>query len=103
MQNYKKKIWILFFIPVLAVVLCGKPVLANVPTAAQVDPGLMTADFFLVRPVGTVATVTGFVIFLVSSPFSALGGNSHEAWESLVASPANYTFHRPLGVFPEKY
>ena len=63
------------------------------------EPGLMTADVALARPVGAVATVAGFAIFLVSSPFSALGGNSKEAWQSLVESPANYTFKRPLGHF----
>jgi hypothetical protein len=63
------------------------------------EPGLMTADVALARPVGAVATVTGFAIYLISSPFSALGGNSKEAWQSLVASPANYTFKRPLGHF----
>ena len=63
------------------------------------DPGLMTADVALARPVGAVATVAGFAIYLISSPFSALGGNSKEAWESLVQSPANYTFKRPLGHF----
>ena len=63
------------------------------------EPGLMTADVALARPVGAVATVAGFAVFLVSSPFSALGGNSKEAWQSLVESPANYTFKRPLGHF----
>ena len=63
------------------------------------EPGLMTADVALARPVGAVATVAGFAIFLVSSPFSALGGNSKEAWQSLVESPANYTFKRPVGHF----
>jgi len=38
-------------------------------------------------------------IFVVSVPFSALGGNSQEAWNSLVVSPADYTFKRPLGHF----
>ncbi|NLX19489.1 MAG: hypothetical protein GXY53_09475 [Desulfobulbus sp.] len=63
------------------------------------DAGLMTADAVLARPAGVVATVAGFAMYLISSPFSALGGNSEEAWQSLVASPANYTFKRPLGHF----
>lgn len=64
------------------------------------DPGLMmTTDLVLARPAGAVATVTGFALFLVSSPFSLLGGNSGEAWDNLVAAPAAYTFHRPLGNF----
>ena len=59
----------------------------------------MAADIVLARPVGTVATVTGFALFVVSSPFSALGGNSKEAWDTLVVSPGQYTFKRPLGDF----
>jgi hypothetical protein len=59
----------------------------------------MAADIALARPVGTVATVAGFALFLVSSPFSVLGGNTKEAWETLVVPPATYTFQRPLGHF----
>jgi hypothetical protein len=66
------------------------------------DPGaMMTADLALARPVGAVATVTGFALFLVSSPFSLLGGNADEAWEQLVVAPASYTFKRPLGHFEQ--
>jgi len=85
---------------VLTVVFSTTPVLSEDCAAGlQKDPGLMTADIALARPVGAVATVAGLAIFVVSSPFSALGGNSKEAWESLVASPADYTFKRPLGHF----
>lgn len=69
------------------------------------DPGLMmTTDLALARPVGAAATVTGFALFLVSSPFSLIGGNAGEAWDSLVTAPATYTFKRPLGHFetPER-
>ena len=65
----------------------------------QKEPGLMAADALAARPVGAVATLTGLAVFIVSSPFSALGGNTKEAWESLVVSPASYTFQRPLGEF----
>jgi len=60
---------------------------------------VMTADIILVRPLGLVATLCGSVIFLVSSPFSAMGGNTQEAWDVLVAEPAEFTFKRPLGHF----
>ncbi|MGD9946972.1 MAG: hypothetical protein AB7U29_00675 [Desulfobulbus sp.] len=64
------------------------------------DPGLlMTADLALARPVGAAATVAGFALFLVSSPFSLLGGNAGEAWDNMVTAPASYTFKRPLGHF----
>ena len=51
---------------------------------------------------GAAATVTGFALFLVSSPFSLLGGNAGEAWDNLVAAPASYTFNRPLGHFEKQ-
>jgi hypothetical protein len=59
----------------------------------------MAADIALARPLGAMATVAGLAIFVVSAPFSVLGGNSQEAWNSLVVSPADYTFNRPLGHF----
>ena len=61
----------------------------------------MAIDLLAVRPLGIVATVAGAAVFLVSWPFSALGGNSDEAWDTLVADPAVYTFKRPLGDFEE--
>ena len=97
MQKYSKSVLASLL---LTVVLSGIPVWAkDCSPGLQKDPGLMVADAALARPVGTVATVTGFVFFVVSSPFSALGGNSKEAWDSLVVSPSEYTFKRPLGHF----
>ena len=100
MQNCSKRMQALFLLTVFAAVFCAAPVLAyDCQAQSQKDPGLMAADAALARPVGAVATVAGFAVFLVSSPFSALGGNTQEAWDSLVAAPATYTFKRPLGHF----
>ena len=65
------------------------------------DPsgGAMMFDLALVRPVGIIATAVGCVFFVVSSPFSALGGNIDAASEKLIKDPAAYTFKRPLGEF----
>jgi hypothetical protein len=65
------------------------------------DPsgGAMMFDLAVVRPVGIVATAVGCVFFVVSSPFSALGGNIDTAGEKLVKDPASFTFKRPLGEF----
>ena len=71
----------------------------NAPTTARRDPAAMTVDLVVARPAGAVATVAGAAIFLVSWPFAALGGNTDETWDSLVADPAAYTFQRPLGDF----
>ena len=71
----------------------------NAPTTARRDPATMAVDLVVARPAGAVATVAGAAIFLVSWPFAALGGNTEETWDSLVANPAAYTFQRPLGDF----
>ncbi|MGE4559696.1 MAG: hypothetical protein AB7E77_05830 [Desulfobulbus sp.] len=81
--------------------ISSSPAVEKDPTLPE-DPGLTTtADIALVRPVGAAATITGFALFLVSSPFSLLGGNAGEAWDNLVVAPAAYTFKRPLGHFEQ--
>ena len=59
----------------------------------------MLADTVMVRPLTLVGTAVGVVTFVVTLPFSALGGNVGEAGQILVVDPAKYTFIRPLGVF----
>ena len=61
--------------------------------------GEMVTDGILVRPLGIVSLVAGFGLFIISSPFSAIGGNIGEAWGTLVVEPAKFTFARPLGKF----
>ena len=65
------------------------------------DPsgGAMLYDVVVVRPVGLLATALGAVFFVISSPFSALGGNIDIAGEKLVKDPVAFTFKRPLGEF----
>lgn len=60
----------------------------------------MVADVVIARPVGLVATVVGSAIYVVSLPFSLLGGNEKQAREKLVKDPSSFTFKRPLGEFP---
>jgi hypothetical protein len=61
--------------------------------------GTMLADTVLVRVPMMAATAVGVVTFVVTLPFSALGGNVGQAGQILVVDPAKYTFVRPLGVF----
>jgi hypothetical protein len=63
------------------------------------DAAEMFADGLVVRPLGLGATVLGCATWLVTLPFSALGGNVHEATQKLVVQPATFTFVRPLGEF----
>jgi len=59
--------------------------------------GTMLADAFMVRPFMLVGTILGTATFIVTLPFSLLGGNAGEAGQKLVVDPAAYTFIRPLG------
>lgn len=57
----------------------------------------MTGDAIFARPVLLATTIIGSAVYLVSLPFSLLGGNAEEAGEVLVMGPAKATFVRCLG------
>lgn len=97
MSRSLKKVTAIMLIAITLVCLGGNAVAA----AGQEDPsaGAMTADLILGRPMGIVAVVLGSVVFVVSSPFSALGGNFSTAAQRLVVEPVMFTFKRPLGEF----
>ena len=63
--------------------------------------GAMILDGLIVRPLSLASTVVGGVIYVVTLPFSAIGGNAGQAGETLVLRPAEYTFSRCLGCFRE--
>ena len=62
------------------------------PTAAA-----MVGDALVARPGLILLTAAGTVLFVVTLPFSALGGNTGEAAQKLVIGPAKSTFLRCLG------
>ncbi len=57
----------------------------------------MALDGLIVRPITLVATVIGSAIWIVTLPFSLLGGNAMDAADSLIMTPARATFIRCLG------
>lgn len=59
--------------------------------------GDILLDMLVLRPVMMVSTVAGAAAFIVSLPFSALGGNVSDSAQTLVMEPIQYTFYRPLG------
>jgi len=63
------------------------------------DPtgGEMMADALVARPIGLATTILGAATFVVTLPFSALGGNIDQAAEKLVVEPGRETFVRCLG------
>ena len=56
-------------------------------------------DILLVRPIGAAATVAGFGVFAVASPFAAMADATEEVYDTLVTNPGEYTFCRDLGDF----
>jgi hypothetical protein len=85
----------------LSLIPCGTSALAQDRYGGMNDEGVesMLADFILVRPLGIIATAVGTIMFGLSSPFSALGGNIDEAYQKMMVEPARFTFKRPLGKF----
>lgn len=61
--------------------------------------GMMMWDVLVMRPIGIVGTALGSVVWLVSYPFAAWGGNTDQSTQKLVTNPFEWTFQRPLGEF----
>jgi len=100
MGTVKKKSLVLLIAAVLLFTWAASPALASEKqyTAGEDRNAVsMMFDLVVLRPLGLAATVVGTAFFIVSLPFSALGGNTGEAANKLVVAPAKYTFSRPLG------
>lgn len=65
-----------------------------------VERGFAAAgDLLVVRPLGAAATIGGFGLFAVASPFAAMADGTEEVFDTLVTKPGEYTFVRDLGDF----
>jgi hypothetical protein len=100
MHNIGKRSMILLLIAAMIFIPFGTSALAQSKDLDnKITAEAMVADILVVRPLGIVASVVGTAIFIVSLPFSALGGNTKIACQKLVEDPAKFTFKRPLGDF----
>ncbi len=103
MQIITKKLASYLMVCVLTMTSLSLPMVANAASygymsdSNQPTSGKMMADAFLVRPFMLVSTVVTTATFIITLPFSALGGNVGESAKTLVAEPAAYTFTRPMG------
>lgn len=61
----------------------------------------MIVDGLVYRPLSLAGTIIGTGIFIVTLPFSLIGGNVDQAGQALVVEPAQNTFQRCLGCLPE--
>ena len=99
--------------PVVASVLASTmlfaamaPVTAQAAESSKLDrPGemAMIGDAVFARPLLLVSTVVGAGLYVVTLPFSLLGGNPGEAGEVLVLNPGKNTFVRCLGCTPAQH
>ena len=58
-------------------------------------------DLLIVRPISLAGCAVGFTAFVVSSPFTAMAECVDESWDTLVKTPARFTFERDLGDFDD--
>lgn len=89
----------------ITVLLCSS-LLAQASESGSGDPRYtiqnppayaMLGDLLIARPLLVVATVIGAGAFVVSLPFTALGGGVGDAGQALVVDPAKAAFVRCLG------
>ncbi|NOY69737.1 MAG: hypothetical protein GXP53_09680 [Deltaproteobacteria bacterium] len=99
-MNRIKLMAVTFLVAALLVSVPGtSAIAAEFDESPQVNGAGMIVDFFVARPIGLFSTIGGTAMFIVSLPFSALGGNVEAAAKQMVVIPARYTFLRPLGEF----
>ena len=99
MNGFLKRVMVLLTALALVTVPCSTCLAQSLEQDDDIIAGKMASDALIVRPLGLCATVIGGAVFLVSLPFSALGGNTKPAYDYLVADPFTFTFSRPLGDF----
>ena len=63
----------------------------------------MVGDLIIARPLLIAAPAIGAGVFVVSLPFTALGGNVGEAGKALVVEPGKAAFVRCLGCTTSGY
>jgi hypothetical protein len=99
MNGIRKHMIVLLTVLALVAVPCTSCFAQDLQHDKDIIAGKMAGDALVARPLGLCATVIGGALFVVSLPFSALGGNTHSAFKYLLADPFKFTFDRPLGEF----
>ena len=98
MNGILKRLIVLLTALALVAVPCTTCLAGDLEQDDDIVAGKMAAEL-VVRPIGACATIIGGTIFVLTLPFSALGGNTKPAYDYLVVDPFRFTFNRPLGDF----
>ncbi len=59
--------------------------------------GAIAKDVLVYRPAGLLLTLGGSILFVVALPISAITGDVKRTAHTLVQTPYDFTFHRPVG------
>ena len=75
---------------------------AGFPTTCKADSyekkaGTIAADVFVFRPAGVLLTLGGSALFVLILPATAISGGTKDTANTLVKTPFNFTFRRPIG------
>jgi len=91
---------VLFLLGVFIIVLTSSTSIADNQYSKPFDEenaAAMAADLFFLRPLGNIAIAAGTKVFIISMPYSVLGGNFKRSVRKLVVEPFKFTWIRPLG------
>ncbi|WP_299232093.1 hypothetical protein [uncultured Halomonas sp.] len=92
-----KRIMIFFTLALVALMATSPAIAQEQRVGVQPSGGAMIADAVIARPLLAAATVGGTAVFLVTLPFTVLGGGVGSAAETLIKTPAEAAFRRCLG------
>jgi hypothetical protein len=88
------------------IILCAVLIGLGNLTVSRAEDGDSIAtitDVTLVRPGCFVATIIGSAFFVVALPFAAASHSIRQTADTLVMTPAQATFTRPVGDFSTLY
>jgi hypothetical protein len=85
----------------LLLVLCAITIgMGNISVSHAEDSSIAAiTDVVLVRPGCFLATLMGSIVFVVALPIAATSGSIKSTANTLVLTPAQATFTRPIGDF----
>jgi hypothetical protein len=96
-MSYLKQVVAVISMAIFLAITAPAPALAYESGTESGDDAAIILDLAVLRPVGLVATVAGFAIFVCSLPISLPTLSVGKAFNALVVNPAKYTFTRKLG------